>query len=113
MILLLSVAGAACCAAQLGLMAYGRSYLAALAGGCCSACLLVAGILGHNGVLVVLSAVGIGGWLIWWFWRGGPRGRRRASKVIGDESRQVRDGLVRRMRDRRARGREPLPQPLS
>jgi hypothetical protein len=61
MTLLLSVAGAACCAAQLGLMAYGRTYLAALAGWCCSGCMLGAGILGHSSSLAVLSAVSIGG----------------------------------------------------
>jgi hypothetical protein len=108
---LLSIAGAAFVATQLALMAYGRVYLAALAGGLGSAAILGAGILWDNVPLIVLSAAVIGSWLVWWFWRGGPRGRRRAGPAIGDESRQLRDGLVRRMRARRAARREPSPQP--
>ena len=95
-----SIAGAAFGAAELGLMAWGRWYLAWLAGGLGSASFLAAGILGHFPLLIWISTAGIAGFLLW-FWWGGPRGRKRTRKELGDESRRLRDALVRRMRQRR------------
>jgi membrane protein implicated in regulation of membrane protease activity len=105
----LAVAGVALVAAELGLTAYGHRYLALVLDACAAGCILAYGILSHSapligvaGVLVVLILVA--------FWRG-PKRRDRVRKELGDESRQLRDGLVRRMRARRVTRRRAAPQP--
>jgi len=95
----LIIAGAAFAATELGLLARGQRYLGVLAAGLGSASMLAAGILEHDAPLIGISTGGIVGFLLW-FW-GGRRWRKRARKELGDESRQLRDGLVRRMRQRR------------
>ena len=107
-----SIVGAAFFTAELWFLTSGRWYLGVVASGLCSASMLAAGILEHNTPLVLISAVGIMGFLLW-FWRGGPRRRKRTRKRLGDESRQLRDGLVRRMRQRRVTrpGWSPSPSP--
>jgi hypothetical protein len=109
---ILSTAGAAFVAAQLGLLASGRRYVAWLASGLASASFLALGILQHSAPLIWISTTNIVALLLW-FWRGGPRRRKRAMKQLGDESRQLRDGMVRRMRQRRVTrpGWSPSPSP--
>src|SRR5690348_7810955 len=105
---LLIIAGAALFAAQVGFLAYGHRNLGALSAGLCSASLLAAGILQHQPWLIAISVLGIAVFLLW-FWWGGPKGRYRARKELGDESRQVRDGLVEKARPRPGPSPSPLP----
>jgi hypothetical protein len=107
----LCIVGAAFVAADFGFLAWGRRYLSWLASGLASASFLAAGILGHFPLLIWISTAGIVGFLLW-FWWGGPRGRKRARKELGDESRRLRDGLVRRMRQRRVTRPGWSPSPL-
>jgi hypothetical protein len=109
----LSVAGAACVVAQLGLLARGRRYLAWLANGLASATFLAVGILQPFAPLIWISTANFVGLFLLWFWRGGPRRRKRARKQLGDESRQLRDGLVRRMRQRRVTRPAWSPSPVT
>jgi hypothetical protein len=82
------------------LLVYRRMNLAAAVGVLISTCALIAGVILDSPILAGGGAVGLVLWLI--FWRGGQGGRKRTRKeAIGDESRQLRDGLVRRMRKRR------------
>lgn len=107
-----SIGGACFAFAAIGFHLRRRRHLGVLAGGLGSVIFLAAGILEHFASLMWISTVGIAGLLLW-FWRGGPRGRKRARKELGDESRQLRDGLVRRMRQRRVTrpGWSPSPAP--
>jgi len=107
----LSIAGAAFVAAEFGLLAWGRRYLSWLASGLASASFLAAGILQHFAPLIWISTANIVLFLLW-FWRGGPRRRKRARKELGDESRQLRAGLVRRVRRRRVSRPGWSPSPL-
>ena len=71
--------------------------LAGIANGIASALLLVAGIVGHLSLVIAFAAVGVATTLIN---GGGRRRRRRVKRVLGNKSRQLRRGLVRRMRER-------------
>jgi hypothetical protein len=106
----LSVAIATLVAAQLGLLIFGRWALALVASWLASGGCVVAGIVQHVPLLFGIGAFNLALALAWWWWQG-PRGRRRAKRQLGDESRQVRDGLVRRMRQRvtARRGLSPSP----
>jgi hypothetical protein len=108
----LSIAGAAFVAAQLGLLARGRRYLSLVANGLASTSFLGEGILHHDALLISISTAGIVTFLLM-FWWGGPRRRKRARKQLGDESRQLRDGLVRRMRQRRVIRPSWSPSPVA
>jgi hypothetical protein len=96
----LSVAGAVFVAVQIGLLARRRMYLGFLAGGLAAATFLAIGILQPYAPLIWMSTVNFAVLLLG-FWRGGPRRRKRARRQLGDESRQLRDALLRRMRQRR------------
>ena len=72
--------------------------LSGFAGAMCSVCCLAFGITSHVNVATWVGAAGVAAWLFRW---GGPRQRRRVKRVLGDKSRQLRDGLVRRMHQRR------------
>ena len=72
--------------------------LSGLAGGMASACILAAGIASHINLVIALGAAGVAAAFIRW---AGPRKRRQVKRVLGDKSRQLRDGLVRRIRQRR------------
>jgi hypothetical protein len=71
--------------------------LSGVAGGMASACILAAGIVSHINLVIALGAAGVAAAFIRW---GGPRKRKRVKRVLGDKSRQLRDGLV-RLRQRR------------
>lgn len=92
-----------------------RPYLALTAGLLASACIVTRGIIDRSWLVIVLGAFDVAlsiALLLWWRGRGGKH-RKRIADEIGDESRQVRDGLVRRMRDRTRPGlrRSPSPSP--
>ena len=106
----LIIAGLALVAAELGLLSYGRRYLACILAIFASGCFLGYGILSHSPFQIGIAGGNILAFLALLFW-GGPRGRRRTRKELGDESRQLRDGLVRRMRQRRVTRRGTLPHP--
>ena len=97
----LSIAGMALVAVELGLLAYGRRHLAYVAAIFASGCFLGYGILRHDPIQMGLAGGNILLFLALLFWWGGPKGRRRARRALGDESRRLREGLVRRMRQRR------------
>jgi hypothetical protein len=84
--------------------------LAGLVNGMASACLLAAGIVGHFNLTIALGAAGVAATFIRW---GGPRRRKRVKRVLGDKSRQLRDGLMRRIRQRPVArpGWSPSPSP--
>jgi hypothetical protein len=84
--------------------------LAGLANGMALAFLLVAGVLGHVDVTIAFGAVGLVLTFIRW---GGRRKRSRVKRVLGSKSRQLRLGLVRRMRQRQVArpGWSPSPSP--
>jgi len=79
----------------------GYVYLAALVAVLCQCCGLAVGILDRNPWLIGELAVGLASWAVFWWWNGRGKRRKRASRELGDESRQLRDSLVRRMRQRR------------
>ena len=79
----------------------GYLYLAALVAVPCLSCGLAVGILDRNSWIIGEAAVGLAAWAAVWWWNGRGKRRKRASRGLGDESRQLRDGLVRRMRQRR------------
>jgi len=91
----------------------GHMYLAALVAVPIQFCGLAVGILNHNPVLIGESAVGLAACAMFWWWNGRGKRRKRARRKLGDESRQLRDGLVRRMRQRRVTrpGWSPSPSP--
>ena len=97
-------------AGQLALMAYGRWALSLTVSASFGVLYLVAGILVGSGLLAGLAAVNVLVWLVIFWWRG-PRQRRRARKLLGDESRQLRAGLLRRLRQRRIPRPGWQPQP--
>ena len=72
--------------------------LSGLANGMASACILAAGIVGHLNLVIALGAAGVAAAFIQW---GRPRKRRRVKRVLGNKSRQLRDGLALRLRQRR------------
>ena len=72
--------------------------LAGLANGMAWSCILAAGIVGRLNLAIALGATGVAAAFIQW---GRPRKRRRVKRVLGNKSRQLRDGLARRMRQRR------------
>jgi hypothetical protein len=95
----LTTAQAALLVAEIGLMLYWRLYLALAAALLLSASGVIVGIMLHSAPVTALGAAGVVLWLVNW-WR--SRGRRkRVRQATGDESWQLRDGLVRRMRRRR------------
>jgi hypothetical protein len=91
----------------------GYLYLAGLVGMLCLSCGLALGILDRNAWIIGEAAVGLATWAVFWWWNGRGKRRKRASRALGDESRQLRDGLVRRMRQRRVTrpGWSPSPSP--
>jgi hypothetical protein len=95
--------------AFLVLALYGRFYLALVVGLLGQVTGLVYGIVAHSWVNIGISAAGIL-LLLWsWWW---TRGRRKpVAKAVGDESRQLRDGLVRKVRQRRVTRRGLSPEP--
>ncbi len=106
----LVVAGLALTATALGLVAYGRRYLATAVGFASSGCFLTAAVLAHSALQAAIAGGNALVFLALLFW-GGPKGRRRTAAGLGDESRQLRAGLLRRLRERRAGRRGPQPQP--
>jgi hypothetical protein len=93
-----------------GLMVYGRRYLSIITVVCACGFFLAYCILSDS----VLQAGIFGGVILanlaLMFW-GGPKGRQRTREQLGDESQQLRDGLVRRMRQRRITRRGISPEP--
>jgi hypothetical protein len=89
----------------------GRLYLSVLVAGLCLSCGLAVGILNHDPVTIGEAAVGLAAFAVFWWWNGRGKRRKRARKELGDESRQLRDGLVRRLRERRVTRRKPSPLP--
>jgi hypothetical protein len=88
-----------------------RPYLALTAGLLASACILTRGIIDHSWLVIGLGALEVAiavALLLWWNGRG--KHRKRVSREIGDESRQVRDALVRRARIRPGLRRSPSPR---
>jgi hypothetical protein len=77
----------------------GRVLMGALTSVAAWAVWLVFSITTHNqvGTLVVAVSLAIS-LATFWFWKGRGRRRRGARAEIGDESPQLRDGLMRRMR---------------
>jgi hypothetical protein len=108
----LTLAQAALVGGWVSLAAHGRWHVAALVAGLNSACGLAVGIVTGNRWVIGLNVLGILAFGVFW-WRGGPRGRKRARKALGDESQQLRDGLVRRMRQRVTTRPSWLPSPSS
>jgi hypothetical protein len=93
--------------AFVGLALYGRYYLAIVLALMVNVVGTVYGIIFRQWYLVGINAAGAL-WVLWNWWK--TRGRRKpVSKEIGDESRQLRDGLVRRMRRVTRRGLSPEP----
>lgn len=84
--------------------------LSGLANGMASACMLAAGIVGHFDPVIALGAAGVAAAFIRW---SGPRKRRRVKRVLGEKSRQLRDGLMRRIRQQPVArpGWSPSPSP--
>jgi hypothetical protein len=82
--------------------------LAGITNGMAAALLLFAGIVGHLSLLIAFGAVGVAAVFLQW---GGRGKRRRVKRVLGNKSRQLRDSLVRRMRQRQVHspGWSPLP----
>ncbi len=83
---------------------------ARVANGMASAFLLVFGILSHLDLVIALGAFSLA---LVFIRRGGPRKRRRVKRVLGNKSRQLRSGLVRRLAQRRVDrpGWSPSPSP--
>ena len=107
----LLIAQATMLVAQTALLIYGRVYLAVVAGLCGTGLGLTYGIIHHSSLEVALAIFGVVLWVLTFWFRGrrGPkRGRRKA---LGDESRQIRDGLVRRMREHHRERRDLQPSP--
>jgi hypothetical protein len=95
--------------AFMGLALYGRFYLALVVGLLGQVTGLVYGIVVHSWINIGISAAGI--LLMLWSW-GWTRGRRKpVAKAVGDESRQLRDELVRKARQRRVTRRGVSPEP--
>jgi hypothetical protein len=112
MVTALTTAGVALVGAEILLMVWDEMYLSLFAGLLADASFVTAGIILHSVVVIVSSTAGIALLLlmIWWLNGRGKR-RKRVSKELGDESRQLRDGLLRRLRDRQVTRREPAPLP--
>jgi hypothetical protein len=98
------------------LLVYRRRNLAAAVGVLIDICALVCAVILHSPILSpILGGSGAVGLVLWFiFWRdgrGGRGGRKRTRReAIGDESRQLRDSLVRRIRQRVTRqGWSPSP----
>jgi hypothetical protein len=110
MLLALGITWALLFGAEVGCLVYGRFYLAALAGLAASVTVVAEGIVIHFSLMTALGVFSIA---VWFFWQWGGRGRHKrwARKLIGDEARQARDGLVHRIRARRGVWREPSPLP--
>jgi hypothetical protein len=91
----------------------GYSYLPALVAVLGLSCGLAVGIVDRNPLIIGEAAAGLAAWAVFGWWNGRGKRRKRASKELGDESRQLRDGLVRRMRQRRVTrpGWSPSPSP--
>jgi membrane protein implicated in regulation of membrane protease activity len=90
----------------------GRMLLGALTAVAAWTVWLVFGITTHNQVTAIVAAVSLAVSLAsFWFWKGRGRRRRGARAEIGDESRQLRDGLVRRMRSLRRKRPITRPEP--
>jgi hypothetical protein len=85
-------------ALQIMMIVWREPEISGLAGAMCSACVLAAGIVGHFYLTIAFGAAGLA--ILFFRW-GGPRQRRRVRRVLGEKSRQLRDGLVRRMHQRR------------
>jgi len=94
----LTGSGLAFLAVQILMIVRREPELSGLAFGMCQACLLAAGIVSRFYPTITLGACGLACAFIWW---GGPRRRRRVRRILGDKSRQLRDGLVRRLHQRR------------
>jgi len=94
--------------AFIGLALYGWYYLAIVLALMVNVVGTVYGIIFRQWYLIGINAAGAL-WVLWNWWK--TRGRRKpVSKEIGDESRQLRDGLVRKMRRRvTRRGWSPEP----
>jgi hypothetical protein len=87
-----------------------RPYLALSAGVLAAASLVVRGIIDRSWLVIGLAALDLAiavALLLWWNGRG--KHRKRVGREIGDESRRVRDGLVRRAREAGSR-RSPSPR---
>jgi hypothetical protein len=96
----LEIISAALFASELWLLVYGRFHLAGLAALATSVVIVAEGIISHSLLVTGLGAAGILAYFV--IWRGGRDRRRRTRReAIGEESRQVRDGLVRRWRGTR------------
>jgi hypothetical protein len=103
----LAASGVAFMAASIALLVvWNEPELSLLAGSAASACILVAGVVSHINLAIALGAAGLATSRIRW---GGPRQRRRVKRVLGHKSRRLRDGLVRRMHQRRVTHPSPSP----
>lgn len=95
--------------AFIALMLYGLYWLGVVLALLLSAVGILYGIVYRQWWLVGLNVAGAL-WVLWNLWRSRRR-RKPVAKLVGDESRQLRDGLVRKMRRRRAARRGLSPQP--
>jgi hypothetical protein len=86
-------------------------HLAAIVGLLGSVTYLAGGIILNEPLAAGLGSAGIT--VFFGFWWGGRGRRKRTREALGDESRQMRDGLVRWMRQRRITrpGWSPSPSP--
>jgi hypothetical protein len=97
---------------QTALILYGRVYLSAAAAILATTAQLVDAIILRTWLGIALGIFSLAWWIILFYWRG-PRNPKRAKKLIGDETRQIRDGLVRRAREARSpRSLSPSPRVL-
>ena len=105
----LTLANATLLVVQIGLALYGHRYLALLAGLFLTFGCLAFGIVTRSPLNIALASVNL---LIWlWFWWRSRKQRRPVAKEVGDESRQLRDSLVRKVRERRVTRRGLSPEP--
>ncbi len=105
----LTSVNAALFAAFIGLALYGWYWLAVVLGLMVNVTGITYGIIFRQWYLVGINFAGML-WVLWNLWRSRRR-RKPVAKLVGDESRQLRDGLVRKMRRRRAARRGLSPQP--
>jgi hypothetical protein len=105
----LTSVNAALFAAFIGLALYGWYWLAVVLGLMVNVTGITYGIIFRQWYLVGINLAGML-WVLWNLWRSRRR-RKPVAKLVGDESRQLRDGLVRKMRRRRAARRGLSPQP--
>jgi hypothetical protein len=95
--------------AFIALMLYGRYWLGVVLALLVNAVGILYGIVYRQWWIAGLNVAGAL-WVLWNLWRTRRR-REPIAKAIGDESRQLREKLVRKMRRRRAARRGLSPEP--